>query len=198
VTEATDSIAEFYNLDRAVSANFVMSCSGLFVDGQGSSRGISNETDRRHLVRLRRQADALVTGGQTAKIENYAPSSNHETYVFSKNPVRDGLEQLHFTNQEGLIQAVCALKMNHTRVLVEAGPGLLRHMFRANLVQSLFLSITHDAENCKCTARQISGCLPNQAAVKLLTLPRETIRRAVTISGTCLSRLDFGEPDPCN
>ena len=175
-----------------------MSCSGLFVDGQGSSRGISNETDRRHLVRLRRQADALVTGGQTAKIENYAPSSNHETYVFSKNPVRDGLKQLHFSTQKDLIQVVCALKTNHTRVLLEAGPGLLRQMFRANLVQSLFLSITHDAGDCTCTARQVSGCLPNQTAVKLLSLPRDTIRRAVTISGTCLSRLDFGEPDPCN
>jgi dihydrofolate reductase len=188
------SFADFYVLDKPVSANFVISCSGLFRDQLGSSRGISNETDRQHLMKLRAQADGLITGGNTARVENYSASTARNTYVFTQKSLQDGLKRLTFTSRESIIDIFGLLAKRHSKTLIEAGPSLLRQFLDSHVVDTLFLTVTHRAEDCVCSALEIHENLPSKAASDLLGIPADYRRTALVLSGTCLTRLDFGEP----
>jgi hypothetical protein len=128
VVQATNQVANFYLLDKPVSANFVISCSGAFVDKNGSSRGISSPDDLAHLVHLRSQASAVVIGGNTARKEGYSPKSRFETYVFSETSnVPSGLQRRHFKDDADLQRVFGELIAEHDSVLVATPTPRARH-----------------------------------------------------------------------
>jgi len=194
LNSAAEASADFYILDKPVSANFVIDCQGHFADSRGSSRGISNDVDRNHLSLLRRQADAIVTGGATARVEKYAPSTQYVTYVFTTQELVPGLIARRFGNGQRLVGIFGDIASSHAHVLVEAGPKLLKQLFAENLIDTLFLTVTHLKSTCM--------CLPEDAGIirrdiwpnELLGLPKVGVRRTTTINGTVLTRVDLGEP----
>lgn len=132
----------WYELDYGVAANFVMSADGRFADELGSSRGISNARDLQHLIHLRRQCDALVTDGKTARLERYEAKVGRETYVFTRRKPANGLRALHASSPEDFDELFGKLKTLHRRILLETGPTILRTLIQRGLVDRLFLSIT--------------------------------------------------------
>ena len=192
---AISELAAFYNLDRQVSANFVMRCTGEYRDDRGSSRGISSSTDRAHLIHLRSQADAVITGGGTARTEAYSPTSRFETYVFSRTSAAEGLHRLQFVNLEALREVFTDLKLKHARILVEAGPKLLNVFIDEGLVDTLFVSVVHDARSCSCFAWATSSPDKNTALIsQVLRIPAAATAKTTVIANTALTRYDCGEP----
>jgi riboflavin biosynthesis pyrimidine reductase len=143
-TESPD-LLDWYRLDNTVSANFVVSTDGRYKDEQGSSRGISSAVDLAHLVHLRRQCDALITDGTTARLESYKPSDQRATYVFTRREVAPGLTALMANESEGFVKIFERLEDAHDRILLETGPRLLKEFIRLGLVDSVFISVTGEA-----------------------------------------------------
>ena len=139
-------VNSWYELDYGVAANFVMNADGRFADEQGSSRGISNARDLQHLIHLRRQCDALVTDGKTARLEGYQAKVGRETYVFTRGKSANGLHALHASSPDEFDEIIGQLKAIHQRILIETGPTLLRTLSQRGLVDRLFLSITGDKD----------------------------------------------------
>ena len=133
---------DWYRLDRPVSANFVVSNDGRYKDESGSSRGISTETDLQHLIHLRRQCDALVTDGSTARLEGYKPNASRTTYVFTRSETSPGLIALRADDDEELCETFKRLRSSHQAILVETGPTLLKALIARGLIDTLFLSVT--------------------------------------------------------
>ena len=140
---------DWYSLDRRVSANFVISADGRYKDSNGSSRGISSEVDLQHLIHLRRQCDALVTDGATARLEGYKPNENRTTYVFSRKDVAPGLVRLAAARDLKFAAIFEQLCTDHRAVLLETGPTLLSKALALDLVDTLFLSITQSGGSLK-------------------------------------------------
>lgn len=69
-----------------VRASFAASETGSFVDEQGSSRGISNPSDYEVHMRLRSQAEMILTTGATARAENYRSSKFAPIWVVTGKP----------------------------------------------------------------------------------------------------------------
>lgn len=188
-------IAVFYNLDKPVSTNFVMRCNGEYVDANGSSRNISSPIDRKHLIHLRSQTEAVVTGGATALAEGYSPTSRFETYVFSRKPVSSGLHRLIFSSSESLRLVFSRLQKKHSRILVEAGPELLNIFLAEHLIDTLFMSVVHETESCKCSApEKESTDATITLARKILHIPDVARAQIAIVANTVLSRFDCGEP----
>ena len=140
-------VNDWYELYAGVAANFVMSADGRFADSGGSSRGISNSRDLQHLVHLRRQCDALVTDGKTARLEHYAAKPSRETYVFTRSQPADGLHALRAESAEQFDVMLSTLRVHHSRILLETGPTILKTLISRGLVDRLFLSITGDVDD---------------------------------------------------
>lgn len=178
---------DFYTLDRSTSANLVLSCAGDYRDATGSSRGISNEIDRAHLVRLRRQAGAVVTDGATARIENYAPRASFETYIFSRDVNTEN--RLTFTKAAELQDVVNRIQAKHERTLFETGPRVLRQLLEASAIDALFVSIVHGLP-CQPSHFELEW---NRALVaNFLQLPSYVGYQVGQIDKTVLLRFDFG------
>ncbi len=192
---AISELAGFYNLDRQVSANFVVRCNGEYRDQRGSSRGISSSTDRAHLIHLRSQADAVITGGSTARAEAYSPTSRFATYVFSRTAVASGLHRLTFSSSESLQDVFANLQLKHARILVEAGPKLLNIFLAEGLVDTLFVSVVHGTDTCTCSTNARSSIDENTALTKpILNIPNGAAAESTIIADTALTRYDCGEP----
>jgi riboflavin biosynthesis pyrimidine reductase len=83
---ATDaqSLADSYGSWSGVRSNHVVSSSGSFSGGDGSSRSISTKEDRELLLALRACADLIVVDAATARLEKYrAPKSKTSLAIFS-------------------------------------------------------------------------------------------------------------------
>ena len=172
-----------------------MRCNGEYVDGNGSSRSISSSIDRKHLIHLRSQAEAVVTGGVTARAEGYSPTSRFETYVFSRKPVSSGLHRLSFSSSESLRLVFSGLQKKHSRILVEAGPELLNIFLAEHLIDTLFMSVVHETESCKCSApdKELADATITLAR-KILHVPDVARAQVAFVANTTLSRFDCGEP----
>ena len=189
------SLAGFYNLDLPVSANFVLRCTGEYFDSKGSSRGTSNAIDRNHLVHLRSQAGAVVTGGTTARIEGYLPSSKFKTYVFSRSESLAGLSVLAFEGRQELLGIFELLCQENERVLVEVGPVLLNEFLLTGVIDTLFCTVVHFSDSCICLADTI-GSLENTISIveSVLATPRGVSVTSFQLEDTVLARFDCGEP----
>ena len=196
MTRPPSALASFYLLDKPVSANFVISCTGAFVGSNSSSRGISSPEDLSHLVHLRSQASAVIVGGNTARLETYSPTSRFETYVFSKGlNFPEGLTHLQFQNRSDLQQLFKEIAAKHKRVLVESGPRLLNQFLDERLIDTVFLSIVHQTENCTCALASLDDPkLIEALARSLLRIPTRARATSMISGRTVLTRFDCGEP----
>jgi riboflavin biosynthesis pyrimidine reductase len=71
VSFSPTELAERYGSWSGLRSNHVVDQNGRFFDDSGSSRGISNETDRQLLIALRAKSDAVIVDAATARSEKY-------------------------------------------------------------------------------------------------------------------------------
>ena len=127
---------------HGVRANFICDSSGHYkVDG--SSRGLSSPDDRKLISHLRSITDAVIVGGETARAEQYRQSTRFETLVFTRHPetLPAGLKPLEFQDRDSLRELFWGLRGDHTSILIEAGPTLLRSFLEWRQVDQLCLTI---------------------------------------------------------
>ena len=132
-----------YDFGEKVVANFIATGHGAYQDEHGSSRGIGNDIDRRVLVHLRSRANAILVGGETARVENYKPDGRFETFVVSKRDteLNDGLQRLKADSDAELERTIESIRSQHGGLLVEAGPTLVTKLAALGLIDILCLTV---------------------------------------------------------
>lgn len=132
-----------YYFGEKVVANFIATGHGAYQDEHGSSRGISNEIDRQVLVHLRSRANAILVGGETARVENYKPDGRFETFVVSKRDteLNDGLQRFKADSDAELERSIESVRVRHGGLLVEAGPTLVTKLAALGLIDILCLTV---------------------------------------------------------
>lgn len=110
---------------------------------EGSSAGVSTNTDRERFLKRRREFDCIIIGGNTARSERYSFTpcplvviSRHPSNVLISNP------NVYWWNLEPKIALEKAKREFGPDVLIEAGPALLNEFLSAGLVDQLEISIT--------------------------------------------------------
>jgi riboflavin biosynthesis pyrimidine reductase len=169
----------WYELEPGFAANFHLNEAGNYFGKTGSSRDISNEIDLAHLIKLRSQADAIVVGGETARIEGYKPSTRFETYVFTSLPTHTELRPLKFSGDAELSDRLSELKALHNRVLSECGPSLLNQFLKLGEIDQLFLTVTFEGKPDPLAVEDI--------AKSVLALDRYEIARYEPIQNSALT-----------
>lgn len=123
----------------------VVSGSGDFVDEQGSSRGISSEFDRKLIGRLRSLSDVVVTGGNTARVEQYQQPKHADLAVITRSPGLFSAFQT-LTPPNGVAVTDWCLsrlrELGYERILLEVGPTLAREFLTRNVVDEFCLTVT--------------------------------------------------------
>lgn len=112
---------------------------GEFVDSKGSSRGISNELDRKLIGYLRKQSDVVVTGGNTARSENYRVPSHCALAVISRTFNLDDERFFHLGNPETALQEL--RNLGFKRILLETGPTLSKYFLARDQVDEFCLTV---------------------------------------------------------
>ncbi|MFM8366335.1 MAG: dihydrofolate reductase family protein [Candidatus Nanopelagicaceae bacterium] len=109
----------------------------------GSSAGVSTNTDRERFLKRRREFDCIIIGGNTARAERYAITpcplvviSRHKSNVLLTNP---NAVWWNLDPEEALTKAKREFGPD---ILIEAGPSLLLEYLKAGLVDQLEISIT--------------------------------------------------------
>ena len=109
----------------------------------GSSAGVSTNTDRERFLKRRREFDCIIIGGNTARSERYAITpcplvviSRHKSNVLITNP------NAVWWNLDPAEALAKAKREFGPDVLIEAGPGLLNEFLKLGLVDQLEISIT--------------------------------------------------------
>lgn len=110
---------------------------------EGSSAGVSTNTDRERFLKRRREFDVIIIGGNTARSERYAITpcplvviSRHKSNVLLTNP------NAFWWNLDPKDALDKAKREFGPDVLIEAGPALLQEFLNAGLVDQLEISIT--------------------------------------------------------
>jgi riboflavin biosynthesis pyrimidine reductase len=141
---------EVYQKPPAVRANLVQGSGGVFEDGAGSSRGISNSLDRERLLDLRRLCDVLVTDGETARTEQYRIPKVCDLAVITRSgftPAAGESKKKYLEFRSSPVSAIQNLKeLGYERILLEVGPNLLRQLFATGTVDQLCLTNTSFSE----------------------------------------------------
>ena len=132
-----------------VIANLVVASNGA-TSKNGSSIGLSSPADRERFHELRRQSDAILIGGSTARREPYKKTPI-PLFIITHSLVRlqpknQLAKQLNLPPKLALaeISNLFADKEN-AQILVEAGPKLLTQMIDEGLINTLYLTINHGA-----------------------------------------------------
>jgi len=111
----------------------------------GSSRGVSSAADRSAFLKRRRDFDAILIGGNTARTEPYS-SSPVPLIVISRriqNPLPEN-PQVHLWNTTPA-QALGLARIEFgKRILVEAGVGMLTELLADKLIDEFFLTVTRE------------------------------------------------------
>jgi riboflavin biosynthesis pyrimidine reductase len=112
---------------------------------RGSSRGISTPADRNRFLALHRSAGAIITGKESAAVEDYA-KTRVPIFIFTRSPER--LVFQHPTMQQivvdrDLLEISRRIDQRISGdIVIEAGPRLLLAMAEVGAVDVLHLSIT--------------------------------------------------------
>lgn len=134
----------------SVRANLVQGPNGVFEDGSGSSRGISNEQDRIRLLELRKLCDVVVTDGETARTENYRVPKACDLAVITRSgftPAESGSDRKYLELRSSPALAIQTLKdSGYERILLEVGPSLIRELIAADVIEQLCLTNTRNSE----------------------------------------------------
>ncbi len=127
-----------------VRANLVQGAAGVFVDSNGSSRGISNRTDLVRLLDLRKLADVVVTDGETARKEGYRVPKTSDLAVitaagYSPKSTDSNHKYIELRlNPGAAIQRL--LDEGYTRILLELGPNLVAALVDDGMIDELCLT----------------------------------------------------------
>ena len=123
-------------------ATLVMGLDGS-TSKDGSSAGVSTNTDRERFLKRRREFDCIIIGGNTARNERYS-FTPCPLVVISRNP-----SNILITNPNAVwwtIEPKLALEKARREfgpdILIEAGPGLLNQFLSLGLVDQLEISVT--------------------------------------------------------
>jgi hypothetical protein len=143
-------LPEAYSLPPLVRANLVQGEGGVFVDSQGSSRGISNPLDLARLLELRALCDIVVTDGETARLEKYRVPQACDLGVitrFGYSPEPSSSTKKYIELKTGPGNAVRELlAQGYKRILLEVGPTVLTALIAEGLVDELCLTNTKDSK----------------------------------------------------
>lgn len=132
-----------------VIANLVVSASGA-TSKDGSSIGLSSPADRQRFHELRKQSDAILIGGSTARREPYKKTPI-PLFIITHSLVRlqpknQLAKQLNLPPKSALAEiSNFFVDKESAQILVEAGPKLLTQMIEEGLIQTLYLTINHGA-----------------------------------------------------
>lgn len=135
---------ENYQPLTGVRLNMVAGPGGELIDDLGSSRGISNDSDRKLIGQLRSVSDALVTGGNTARRENYKNTQTLQLFVIS-HLERSADGRVILSPPENVHLGTWVLStlryLGFERILLEVGPSLAKEFLAADLVDEFCLTI---------------------------------------------------------
>jgi riboflavin biosynthesis pyrimidine reductase len=131
-----------YYLQVHTVATLVMGQDGSTAK-DGSSAGVSTNTDRERFLKRRREFDCIIIGGNTARNERYAITpcplvviSRHPSNVLITNP------NAYWWNLEPKLALEKAKREFGPDILIEAGPTLLNEFLALGLVDQLEISVT--------------------------------------------------------
>ncbi|MEY4275598.1 MAG: hypothetical protein RIS26_61 [Actinomycetota bacterium] len=124
----------------------VISGSGYTRDVSGSSRGISNDLDRKLIGHLRAISDVVVTGGATARAENYTKPKSAELAIITRK-VNVVEESIKLSPPADALLGTWTINQLHehgfSKILLETGPSLSREFLTADLVDEICLTVTN-------------------------------------------------------
>lgn len=155
-SSASESIQAFVANQMLWRSTYVIDAQGNYADANGSSRGISNNSDLDVLKSLRRQSDVIVTTGETARKENYRPSKVAPIAFITRNAsslteIAAFAEPGNFPNY--LINETTMLDLHgffvangFQRPLFEVGPQTLPAVLDQAENLEMFLAVTGSAE----------------------------------------------------
>jgi riboflavin biosynthesis pyrimidine reductase len=152
-----------YREIAGVRLNMVANGDRKFVGPDGSSRSISNPTDRELIVHLRSISDVYVTGGNTARNEHYTTPTKGKLAIISQTSLGDS-NQIWLNPPEGesLPNWVIEELWNHgyQSVLLEVGPTLAKQFLESDSVDEFCLTITEgNLETAKDVVAYLGGRL---------------------------------------
>ena len=122
-----------------VRLNMIVGANGEFVDEKGSSRGLSNDLDRKLIGHLRRRSDVVVTGGNTARSEQYRVPSHCSLAVISSSFDLAEERFIRLPNPETAIEEL--RQAGFERILLETGPTLSKYFLETNQVDEFCLTV---------------------------------------------------------
>ena len=132
-----------------VFANLVTAADGSTTSGNDST-ALSSLRDRSRFHELRRVADAILIGGNTARTAPYAKTSK-PLFVLTRSkelPAQVAInDKARLLNLEPTTALQAIFATGAARILVEGGPGLLKALLSADLLDSLFLTVTNATPN---------------------------------------------------
>jgi riboflavin biosynthesis pyrimidine reductase len=126
----------------STSASLVVGADGSTTKA-GSSGGVSSKADRSLFLARRREFDLIIVGGNTARTEPYA-STPIPVVVLSRSDVSPipNNPKAHVWNASPREALVRARDEFGPRILVEAGPSLMRELLAEKLIDDFFLTVT--------------------------------------------------------
>ena len=109
----------------------------------GSSAGVSTNTDRERFLKRRREFDCIIIGGNTARNERYS-FTTCPLVVISRNPSNVLISNPNavWWNMEPKLALEKARREFGPDVLIEAGPVLLNQFLNEGLVDQIEISVT--------------------------------------------------------
>lgn len=135
--------------DKWVFANLVSGADGSTRFGNDST-ALSSPRDRSRFHELRALADAIFIGGNTARTAPYTKTSK-PLFVLTRSIDLPSQVEINDKARALNLEPTAALqsifKTGVARILVEGGPGLLTALLTADLLDSLFLTVTNATPN---------------------------------------------------
>jgi riboflavin biosynthesis pyrimidine reductase len=109
----------------------------------GTSRGVSSSVDRARFLERRRQVDAIVIGGNTARSEPYRKTPVPVVVISTSmiNSLADN-RQAYWWNASPSEAIERAQRLFGPTILVEAGTSIILELLSLNLIDRLELSVT--------------------------------------------------------
>ena len=126
----------------SIVASLVVGSDGSTVSDLGSA-GVSSLADRKMFLQRRREVDAIIIGGNTARGEPYNKTPV-PLVVISRtlvNPVK-GNHLAHFWNCSPVQAVEKARKLFGENILVEGGVSMINNLIENNVLDQLELSVT--------------------------------------------------------
>ena len=107
------------------------------------SKGLSFPEDRARFHEIRAEADAILIGGNTARLEPYASTPVPLFILTRAASIPETSQNPHVTLMNtDLATALAILKTTHSAILIEAGPSLVFEGLSKKLIDTLYLSIS--------------------------------------------------------